>query len=848
MEMNKPLNLFLKILIITFFIVIYDFSYSQINSQTNSQINTQSSLRCASSDGACCNSECKTERSVKFAYLTDTHVSIGTTSVDDLEYSVNDINSLKDVDFVIIGGDITEFGSDLEIAAAKSILDRLKVPYYILSGNHDSKWSESGCNTFAKVFGYEHFDFEFGGIRFIGCNSGPNMRMAPALVPRESIVWLDSLTNVIPRGTPVVFVNHYPLDDEMLNYKEVLTYLARTNIQVALCGHGHNNHTSTYAVPTLPQTSTNIATGTLSSTTSSCSSVLALRTSISGVMGRSNLRAGRPGPGYNIITIGGGKIVFTERMNGETLAPWYTLDILKVPDQPCQASASSIPICVEQPSSPTQSNASALAQSNASVPAQSAAFMQSVTTSKSSANLHAATTMHASDTLHVATTTQSANTAQPNTPITSTAQSKISNAPLSSTAQSKISNTSIISVTPVWTIQDNADIGSGATYAKGVVYFANTAGVVKALDAKNGRLIWQYKTGGKIFSTPAVSQCRLVVGCTDGYIYCFDANGEKIVTKGLSNTSSKDIYRSDANTVSKSQDITGSNASTISESPKTSDSQAVTISESSKNASIVFDRNATSTTFRGKLLWRVKADKSVLASPAIHNGIVYIGASDGIFRAIRLKDGSGLWSYNGMKGFVEAKACVDDEGVYIGDWRNTFYAFQPKTGELLWSWTNKKLNRMLSPAAVWPVKAHGKVFIVTPERVAYALDAATGKEIWNAKGGREAIGLSSDKNAIYIKTMQDSVFAWSTRTDTAERLWSSFSGYGYEIAPSPITTQDGLLFIPTDKGNIFALKESDGQVVWSYNFSIALINYIQPIGHRLLLVSSMDGKVAILKY
>ncbi len=76
----------------------------------------------------------------------------------------------------------------------------------------------------------------------------------------------------------------------------------------------------------------------------------------------------------------------------------------------------------------------------------------------------------------------------------------------------------------------------------------------------------------------------------------------------------------------------------------------------------------------------------------------------------------------------------------------------------------------------------------------------------------------------------------------------SFAGYGYEIAPSPITASNGLVFIPTDKGDIFALNAKNGSVSWTYKFSIALINYIQPLNKRLLLVSSMDGKVAILKY
>jgi outer membrane protein assembly factor BamB len=63
-----------------------------------------------------------------------------------------------------------------------------------------------------------------------------------------------------------------------------------------------------------------------------------------------------------------------------------------------------------------------------------------------------------------------------------------------------------------------------------------------------------------------------------------------------------------------------------------------------------------------------------------------------------------------------------------------------------------------------------------------------------------------------------------------------------------MTTANGLIFVPTDKGNIFALNATDGSVAWQYRFSIALINYIRPISNRRLLVTSMDGKVAILNY
>jgi len=683
---------------------------------------------------------------VRFAYLADVHISVGTTSVEDLENSVRDINVLnasmsaggKFIDFVIVAGDVTEFGSDEEIALAKLILDKLTVPYYIVSGNHDSKWSESGCNTFARVFGYETFDFEAGGFRFIGCNSGPNMRMAPALVPRESMIWLDSLTRVIPKGTPVIFVNHYPLTDEMLNYAEVLEYLARTNIQLALCGHGHNNHQMNYLVP-------------------SAGNII-----IYGAMGRSNLRAGRAGSGYNIVTIDSLRITFAERMNGKTLEPWSSYDLILNASPAVTASAK------------------AGSLTDADSPVADSLVADSLVADSFVAD--------------------------------------------SLVADSFVTDSLVADslVKPIWIFQDNSDIGSGAAYADGVVYFANTAGYVKALDAISGTLLWSYKTGGKIFSTPAVSNGRLVVGCTDGYIYCFDIKGISL------RNFEAELERAEQATSGTSGQVAGGTSCQVAGGPSC---QAVGGGGSDD----------------GRLIWRVRAEKSVLPAPAIYKGVVYIGASDGKFRALRLSDGTPVWTYDGVRGFVEAKALVDRDGVYFGDWQNRFYALNPKSGKPIWIWTNNQSNRMLSPAAVWPVKAHGKIFIVTPERVTYALSAVDGREVWSVKGGRESIGISSDGNAIYVKTMQDSVFAWSTLSDSPVRVWSSFAGFGYEIAPSPITVQNGLLFVPTDKGNIFALRESDGTVVWKYRFSKALINYILPIGVDRLLVTSMDGKVGVLQ-
>src|SRR3546814_402251 len=159
----------------------------------------------------------------QFAHVTDTHVG-SATGADDLRRTVADINANPQLDFVILSGDITEFGSDDELRLAKQILDSLTVPWHVIPGNHDTNWSESGGNSFREVFGGETFAFVHKGYFFVGTNSGPNMRMSPGQVPRENLVWMDSLFAAQPDvDMPLIYVNHYPRSEERRVGKECVS-------------------------------------------------------------------------------------------------------------------------------------------------------------------------------------------------------------------------------------------------------------------------------------------------------------------------------------------------------------------------------------------------------------------------------------------------------------------------------------------------------------------------------------------------------------------------------------------------------------------------------------------------
>ena len=56
-----------------------------------------------------------------------------------------------------------------------------------------------------------------------------------------------------------------------------------------------------------------------------------------------------------------------------------------------------------------------------------------------------------------------------------------------------------------------------------VVVIGGRDKMVHALDPDTGAEIWRFETGAEIAASPAVAQGRLVIGTTDGAIYCFGA-------------------------------------------------------------------------------------------------------------------------------------------------------------------------------------------------------------------------------------------------------------------------------------------------------------------------------------
>ncbi len=217
-----------------------------------------------------------------FAFISDTHIgSPDGKAEEDLKRTVQDINKRTDLDFVVLTGDITELGTNEQLARAKKLLDGLQIKWFIIPGNHDDGWSESGGESFITTFGSDRFNFDHTGIRFIGCASGPYVRMSDGHIPRDAMTWMKNILDTTDANMPVMFLNHYPMDNQMDNWYEVIDLFKKKNTILFLCGHGHANKALNFE-------------------------------DIPGVMGRSNLRAKKEMGGYNFVDVRTDSILFSE--------------------------------------------------------------------------------------------------------------------------------------------------------------------------------------------------------------------------------------------------------------------------------------------------------------------------------------------------------------------------------------------------------------------------------------------------------------------------------------------------------------------------------------------------------
>lgn len=175
----------------------------------------------------------------RIVVLADVHVVPGNECEARLNDAVAEINEI-DADLVVMNGDLTNEGSDAELLAVKSILDKIKHPLYVLPGNHETTWSQSATKTIFDLWGNDRFVTEVDDLVIVGIACGPYMKMGDGHIKQEDLYWLDkTLSEKATAGKRVVSFNHYPLLKDLDNYQDYSGYLMKYPVIAHVNGHYH---------------------------------------------------------------------------------------------------------------------------------------------------------------------------------------------------------------------------------------------------------------------------------------------------------------------------------------------------------------------------------------------------------------------------------------------------------------------------------------------------------------------------------------------------------------------------------------------------------------------------------
>ncbi len=132
--------------------------------------------------------------------------------------------------------------------------------------------------------------------------------------------------------------------------------------------------------------------------------------------------------------------------------------------------------------------------------------------------------------------------------------------------------------------------------------------------------------------------------------------------------------------------------------------------------------------------WRTKVGDTVLSSPVLYDGIIYVGSNKGFF-ALNVDTGEEVWNLPILKGTskeysgVVSSACVADGFVYFVGCDGHIYSVNAKDGTVKWKVIPKKSNGKL--VGFSPAVAYGLVFSVAAKGVS-GFDMETGKEVYSS--------------------------------------------------------------------------------------------------------------------
>jgi outer membrane protein assembly factor BamB len=315
--------------------------------------------------------------------------------------------------------------------------------------------------------------------------------------------------------------------------------------------------------------------------------------------------------------------------------------------------------------------------------------------------------------------------------------------------------------------------------------------------------LWNFTAGAAVWSSPAVVDGYVFVGCRDGNILCLNA--------------------------STGTGLWGYQIGSVVEysSPAIANGYVYICS---------FDGyvNCVDVAY-GMPIWRSEVGGALWSSPAVVGGRVYVGSSDHNVYCLNGSDGAKIWNSSTLD-VVHSSPAVSDGVVYVGSTDNFVYALNASTGKEIWC------SRTRTCITSSPSVYNGYVYIGSNDGCVYAFDASTGDQLWKYQTANSVTSSPAVAyGCVFVGSEDNNVYCLNA--STGKKIWQSPTGYWVGSSPA---VADGNVYVGSEDYCIYCLNASTGAKKWSYATENAV--YSSPaIVNNVLYVGSCDFRVYALE-
>ncbi len=240
----------------------------------------------------------------------------------------------------------------------------------------------------------------------------------------------------------------------------------------------------------------------------------------------------------------------------------------------------------------------------------------------------------------------------------------------------------------------------------------------------------------------------------------------------------------------------------------------------------------------GSVKWKFKTRGQIFSSPAIADGVVYVGSTDWRLYAVNAADGAVKWNFP-TNAPVNSSPAVFEGAVYFSSIDGSFYAVNVADGKQKWKFDTEGERRFTAPGIHGlmprtelmpdpfdvflssPVIAHGVVYFGSGDKNVYALDARTGAVKWKFATGDvvHATPAIAD-GVVYIGSWDRNLYALDASTGAVR--WKFQTGDDKQIynqigIASSASVANGVVYFGCRDGHLYAVDAKTGQQKWSHD-------------------------------